>query len=201
MLSHRSPPSLISFRCSFEEGLGPYLAIKHTAKTPLGRFPVWYESSLGAQVILLVWSCFGSFCLDYSKCPKGHEYPGRHHFLKYKNNLSLWQDMRPNQWTLKYRSLTHIYFRRSIFVSYWSINQNTIFLQPGTVARSEACPLGMQAAPSSILTSGTFFRVDLVMKKFPRPFSLFRWFKKSSCQSLAKECALITGKLAEEQYG
>ena len=38
--------------------------------------------------------------------------------------------------------------------------------RPGVVARSEACPLGMQAAPNSIPTSGTFFRGDLVMKKF-----------------------------------
>ena len=41
------------------------------------------------------------------------------------------------------------------------------------------------------------------MKKFLRPFSVFRWFKKSSCQLLAKECALSTGKLprrlAQEQ--
>ena len=36
--------------------------------------------------------------------------------------------------------------------------------KPGAVARSEACPLGMQAAPSSIPTSGTFFRRDLDMK-------------------------------------
>ena len=35
----------------------------------------------------------------------------------------------------------------------------------GVVAQLEACPLGMQVAPSSILTSGTFFRGDLVMKK------------------------------------
>ena len=71
------------------------------------------------------------------------------------------------------------------------------------VARLEACPLGMQAAPSSIPTSGTFFPGDLVMKKFLRPFSLFHWFKKSSCQLLAKECAVSTGKLprrlAQEQ--
>ena len=46
--------------------------------------------------------------------------------------------------------------------------------QPGAVARSEASSLGMQAAPSSIPTSGTFFRGDLVMKTFLRPFSLFR---------------------------
>ena len=63
----------------------------------------------------------------------------------------------------------------------------------------------MQAAPSSIPTSGTFFRGDLVMKTFLRSFSLFRWFKKSSCQLLAKECALSTGKLlrrlAQEQCG
>ena len=74
---------------------------------------------------------------------------------------------------------------------------------PGAVARSEACPLGIQTAPSSIPTSGTFFRGDLVMKKILRPFSLFRWFKKSSCQLVAKECALSTGKLprrlAQEQ--
>ena len=53
--------------------------------------------------------------------------------------------------------------------------------QQGAVARSEACPLGMQAAPTSIPTSGTFFRGDLAMKNILRPFSLFRWFKKSSC--------------------
>ena len=75
----------------------------------------------------------------------------------------------------------------------------------GAVARLEAFPLGMQAAPSSIPTFGEFFRGDLVMKKFLRPFSLFRWFKKSSCQLLAKECEISTGKLrrrlAQEQCG
>ena len=45
---------------------------------------------------------------------------------------------------------------------------------PGAVARSEASSLGMQAAPSSIPTSDTFCRGDLVMKIFLRPFSLFR---------------------------
>ena len=78
-------------------------------------------------------------------------------------------------------------------------------MQPGAVARSEASSLGMQAAPSLIPTSGTFFRGDLVMKTFLRPFSFFRWFKKSSCQLLAKEFALSTGKLSrrlpQEQCG
>ena len=40
-----------------------------------------------------------------------------------------------------------------------------IFCWLGAVARSEAWPLGMQAAPSSIPTSGTFFHGVLVMKK------------------------------------
>ena len=75
----------------------------------------------------------------------------------------------------------------------------------GTVAQSEVCPLGMQAAPSSIPTSSTFFHGYLVMKKFLRPFSLFRWFKKSSYQLLTKECALSTGilprRLDQEQCG
>ena len=65
----------------------------------------------------------------------------------------------------------------------------------GVVARSEACSLGMQAAPSSIPMSGTFFRGDLVMKTFLWPFSLFHWFKKSSCLLLAKEYAQSTGEL------
>ena len=92
-------------------------------------------------------------------------------------------------------------------------NSLNIF-RPGAVARSEACSLGMHAAPSSIPTSGTFFRGDLVMKTFLRPFSLFRWFKKSSCQLLAKECKLqgwlvvlrlstdkLPRRLAQEQCG
>ena len=49
----------------------------------------------------------------------------------------------------------------------------------------------MQATPISIPTSGTVFRGDLVMKTFLRPF-IFRWFKKSSCQLLVKECTLST---------
>ena len=44
--------------------------------------------------------------------------------------------------------------------------QESVSDYPGSVARSEACPLGIQAAPSSIPTSGTFFHGDLVMKNF-----------------------------------
>ena len=60
----------------------------------------------------------------------------------------------------------------------WALKQ-CYYFNPwlGAVARSEACLLGMQAAPSSIPTSGTFFCWDLVMKIFLWPFSLFRWFK------------------------
>ena len=87
----------------------------------------------------------------------------------------------------------------------WWPNVLLYFGRPGAVARSEARPLGMQAASSSFPTSGTFFRGDLVMKNFLRPFSFFRWFKKSSCRLLAKECALSTSKLprrlAQEQCG
>ena len=52
--------------------------------------------------------------------------------------------------------------------------QKSLLKKPGAVARSEASSLGMQAVPSSIPTSGIFFRGDLVMKTFLRPFSLFR---------------------------
>ena len=47
----------------------------------------------------------------------------------------------------------------------------TTEVQPGAVARSEASSLGMQEAPSSIPTSGTFFRGDLVMQTFLRGHS------------------------------
>ena len=59
----------------------------------------------------------------------------------------------------------------------------------------------------AVLSPGpaTFFRKDLVMKKNLQPFSPFYWFKKGSCQLLAKEWALSTDKLsrkvAQEQYG
>ena len=45
-----------SFRCPHEESLGPYLPTERTSKTMtwLGGRPGWYESSLGAKIILLV---------------------------------------------------------------------------------------------------------------------------------------------------
>ena len=45
---------------------------------------------------------------------------------------------------------------------------------PGAIAQSVAMSLGNQEAPRSILTSGTSFLEDLVMKLFLRPFFLFR---------------------------
>ena len=51
-----------------------------------------------------------------------------------------------------------------IYLFYLFIFYLFIFFLPGAVARSEMCPLGMQAAPSSIPTSGTFFRGDMVKK-------------------------------------
>ena len=50
-----------------------------------------------------------------------------------------------------------------------------------------------------------FFQLTFGHEKILRPFSPFRWFKKGSCQLLAKEWALSTGKLpkrlAQEQCG
>ena len=57
--------------------------------------------------------------------------------------------------------------------------------------------LGNQEAPRSILASGTSFREDLVMKIFLRPFFLFRCFKNSICQLMAKGWALSTGNLPQ----
>ena len=104
------------------------------------------------------------------------------------------------------RRLISAMFRRQMSPKLALDHQNVLnFVRLGAVARSEACLLGMQAAPSSIPTSGTFFVETWVMKKFLWPFSLFRWFKNSYCQLLGKEYALSTGKLprrlAQEQWG
>ena len=59
------------------------------------------------------------------------------------------------------------------------------------------CSVGSDVAweSRSILASRTSFHEDLVMKIFLRPFFLFRLFKKSICQLMAKRCALNTGNL------
>ena len=79
-----------------------------------------------------------------------------------------------------------------------------LFAGPGSLIRcASVCYANGRG---SILTSGkTFFCWDLIMKKILRPFSPLRWLKKGSCQLLAKECELSTGKLsrmfAQEQCG
>ena len=57
---------------------------------------------------------------------------------------------------------------------------------------SVGCASAWYAALSRIPSSrpANILMRRLVMKKFLRPFSPFRWFKKDSCQLLAKECAL-----------
>ena len=61
----------------------------------------------------------------------------------------------------------------------------------GAIAQSVAMSLGNQL----ILASGTSFHEDLVRKIFLRPFFLFRRFKQSNCQLMAKGCAPSTGNL------
>ena len=58
----------------------------------------------------------------------------------------------------------------------------------GAVAWLDLHLHGMQMVTGLILTSGNIFSWSSVMK-----FSPFHWFKKGSCQLLAKECALKTG--------
>ena len=49
----------------------------------------------------------------------------------------------------------------NVFVlSFWHVSVLN-FMLPGAVGRSEACPLGMQAAPSSVPTSATFFHAKV----------------------------------------
>ena len=75
------------------------------------------------------------------------------------------------------------------------------YYKPGAIVWSVAMSLGNEEAPRSILTSGTSFGTsfleDLVMKIFLRPFFLFRCFKRSICQLMAKGWSLSTGNLPQ----
>ena len=66
---------------------------------------------------------------------------------------------------------------------------------PGAVARSGTCPLRRQAAPSSSPTSGTFFRGDLVMKKFLQPFYPLPLIQEEQLSVIGERMSLSTGKL------
>ena len=59
-----------------------------------------------------------------------------------------------------------------------------------SVAQLDARPTGDQeVAGSTPAEVGNILSWRLIMKYFLRSFSPFRWFKKGSCQFLAKECA------------
>ena len=44
---------------------------------------------------------------------------------------------------------------------------------------------------------GNIISWRLIMKYFLRSFSLFRWFKKGSCQFLVKECTILVNRLED----
>ena len=117
-----------------------------TAKTlfRLGGCPGWSESSLGAHATLLVLSQGGSNCVCSSPfCKQNYQWQ------PLITICSLWGP--------------------SVAINAPCLHvlgsQFPQVAEPGTVDRLEACPLGMQVAPSSIPTSGTFFCGDLVIKK------------------------------------
>ena len=95
-----------------------------------------------------------------------------------------------------------------MYISYHIISYHIIYLfavgiKPGAVARSEACPLGMQADPSSIPTSGTFFRGD--MKNVSTAILPLPLIQEGQLSVTGEKCAVSTGKLprrlAQEQCG
>ena len=57
---------------------------------------------------------------------------------------------------------------------------------PASVAQLDARPIEIQPGGRGF---DYILSWRLIMKYFLRPFSSFRWFKKGSCQFLAKECA------------
>ena len=73
-----------------------------------------------------------------------------------------------------------------LWKSFFTLNIQT----PALVAQLDARPTGDQEVAGSTPTEvGNILSWRLIMKYFLRSFSPFRWFKKGSCQFLAKECA------------
>ena len=70
------------------------------------------------------------------------------------------------------------------------LEQSHVREEPAGVAQLDATPTGDQeVAGSTPAEVGNILSWRLIMKYFLRSFSPFRWFKKGSCQFLAKECA------------
>ena len=63
----------------------------------------------------------------------------------------------------------------------------------GAVTRSVPMPLEMQSVPRSTPASGIFFREDLVMKIFLRPFFLFCWLLNKVDRFYAKHFEAFPG--------
>ena len=83
-------------------------------------------------------------------------------------------------------STNNICFYKEADKSMWAVIWT---LQPASMAQLDARPTGDQEV-GGLTPAGlaTFFHGDLIMKYFLGSFSPFRWFKKGSCQFLAKEC-------------
>ena len=60
---------------------------------------------------------------------------------------------------------------------------------PTSVAQLDAHTGDQEVAGSTPAEVGNILSWRLIMKYFLRSFSPFHWFKKGSCQFLAKECA------------
>ena len=85
---------------------------------------------------------------------------------------------------------------KSLYFTLWIakliqfLMEETIKAGPASVAQLDARPTGDQeVAGSTPAEVGNILSWRLIMKYFLRSFSPFRWFKKGSCQFLAKECA------------
>ena len=66
----------------------------------------------------------------------------------------------------------------------------TYYFVLASVAQLDVCPTGDQhVAGSTPAEFGNILSWKLIMKYFLWSFSPFRWFKKGSCQFLAKEYA------------
>ena len=170
LLGRLSPLSGKSVLCTFfHQKLTTTLLKSVEGRMTIRWVGEWVHGQFGQRTIWPGWFGLGQFGLGWF----GHrKIMGR----------TIWPD------EFDVNIIYHYYFlfysNELFFLKWWWKKK------PASVAHLDAGPTGDQeVAGSTPAEVGNILSWRLIMKYFLRSFSPFRWFKKGSCQFLAKECA------------
>ena len=149
----------------------PSNGIAHLGHTTIRGVVIFYPSS-----------CFSLCLFNFIYVELGIWAPHKGGILHFGSNQSVVSSL---SYALMYDANFSPYDDRAIIRTYtWKRNRN-VQRVPALVAQLDARPTEDQEVEGSTPPVGNILSWRLTMKYF----SPFRWFKKGSCQFLAKECA------------